>query len=248
MGAAPGVTQLRSETKYLVDPDEGERIRCAIEAHTPPRMFDGRGPEWEIATVYCDLADRRLLRAAHANPDRNTKIRIRTYRPHDGRGAFDVRRCYVEVKVKNRTLSRKQRFGCDPAEVPALCGGAVPAGLDGESRKVCDDLFTLCGGEPIDPVLIARYRRVAYPAEAAPFRTSIDRGLRISRAAGALDASWWREMPDGDVLHDELRMVVEVKAVGPLPAWLRDAIGPLSPAAFSKVQVGIAKLMDGASG
>src|SRR5688500_16468954 len=95
----------RTELKYLLPPEQTREIRALLTAE-PPDGFRRIGG-W-VTTVYFDLPDRRLVRAALEQPEENLKLRLREY--FDDEGAPCSRFVWFEIKERQGSASRKSRF------------------------------------------------------------------------------------------------------------------------------------------
>src|SRR6185436_2188096 len=95
----------RIELKYLLPAAKTRELRAVLTAE-PGQHFRRIGG-W-VTTVYFDLPDRRLARAAMERPEENLKLRLREY--FDDEGAPCSPFVWIEIKERQGSSSRKSRF------------------------------------------------------------------------------------------------------------------------------------------
>lgn len=138
----------RVETKFRVSTSDADALIAALPEE--PRAA------W-VRTVYLDLPDGRLTRAARRDPRTAVKLRIREY---DGGDVL-----WVELKEREGDWSRKRRLPLERERLPELLDGTL-------------DVALIAG--PLVPVGEVRYHRTSVERGA---RLTIDRGISF-RAGG----------------------------------------------------------------
>jgi hypothetical protein len=231
----------RTELKYLLPPDQTREIRARLTAE-PPDGFRRIGG-W-VTTVYFDLPDRRLVRAALEQPEENLKLRLREY--FDDEGAPCSRFVWFEIKERQGSSSRKSRFRlhkrmvdrflrgeCDLASILTCQGSASDVSGVCETVQRIHDL----AGDSWVPFGAVRYRRCSIEGGSPAGRLTLDD--RISYHLGPLALYESHESLDrrslGPVAGEEASGVMETKhAGGSLPEWCRRIVGAHGAAEYSK--------------
>ena len=123
---------------------------------------------------------------------------------------------WFEVKRRQGIKVEKRRQSIKPGDLPKV--------LDGIRRGPV--LQKLIGHAPLMPLVAVRYRRTAF--EWPGLRLTVDRDLVFH---AVLAGKPWKI---GRSIGRKEGYVVEVKIDGPVPQWLRPALGGKSPQRFSK--------------
>jgi len=110
----------RIELKYLLPAAKTRELRAVLTAEPGPHFRRIGG--W-VTTVYFDLPDRRLARAAMERPEENLKLRLREY--FDDEGAPCCPFVWIEIKERQGSSSRKSRFRLHKRLVAPFLRGAA---------------------------------------------------------------------------------------------------------------------------
>jgi hypothetical protein len=242
------VTLDRDELKYLIP---GARLGAfvrALRAELAPHRYTGQGanllPEAQhfTTTVYFDTPSRALLRAARVEPERNVKLRARTY--YDVHSSLAelatdpaqiVRHqpwVFLELKRRAGTRTSKHRLRLARAELEAFfaAGSAEPAaaapGASDATEREAIRTFCAALGEPLVPSCAVNYRRVALEDAAGALRVTLD--LELAFYAPPPDL-WTRTAPFsrenlGPPCAAAPACLLEVKLREAPPAWLTRAL------------------------
>ncbi len=204
-----GTTARRIERKYPLSEERLAEVIDAVGNLLPIYRHDGGGDWSSLRTVYLDTADRRCFREyLEALPVRK-KIRIRRY----GREGQFEQVCWVELKVKDRSVSRKRRFRVMPNHMAALLRGET---IDDHVRDLNDEpgfsiyrtIRGLIRDQDLRPAVRVDYERMSFQdPENADVRMTIDRALRFRSSACGLA---------GELSG----MVLELKYNGECPLWM----------------------------
>lgn len=216
-------TQDRREFKFLLPAAEGEAFRHYISTMIPvDRGAEGGYP---VISEYFDTTDRHSYWQKIWGSKNRRRVRARVYGRPDGKippAAF------IEIKHKSDDVGVKRRAGLPIDELPILSCGEIPPSLlaPGRSRAdqhVVEELRDLVVREGARPVVQVRYDRMAYDAgKHGTIRVTFDTGLRCRFDLKPL-APDDKDFPL-PVVNREVA-VVEVKTIGPVPIWLREATG-----------------------
>jgi len=241
------ITAERVETKYLVAKSELPQLSRVITTELQPHRFRGeaanRLPDAQhfVTTIYFDTEGLSYFRAARADKQSNVKIRAKEY--------YDLHPSLAELATEPEQILRyqpwlwfelKRRTGQSTSKrrfrFPKLAAATLfdeqraPESLPeaGSERADAEALIAhvRAQAEPIAPSAIVNYRRLSFQNQDSTLRVTIDLGLAfypvpadLFRRARPLSKS---EL--GKPAGVEARAVVEVKRLGPVPAWLEEAL------------------------
>ncbi len=230
-GAVGGLDRHRHERKLAMDPGAADAIESALS----DRFNVAACAEFRVCTLYLELPDGRLGRAALLAPGDCLKVRIREYDPDWGRPARP--RCVVELKQQRDELSHKQRFWLPRAALWPLFRGPLsqllPFGPPGLSARAA--LRAVGGAEHLRPLVAVCYRRKVLQM-ASELRITFDRELTFHRAADSVLLGPASLQPAllGAPYARETRTVVELKSrSAAIPEWAGALAGARADA-FSK--------------
>lgn len=230
-------SQDRQEYKFILPTGEAEAFREFISQHIPvDRGAEGGYP---ILSEYFDTADRHSYWQKIWGSANRRRVRSRVYGRPDGNippAAF------IEVKHKLDGLGVKRRAAVPISALPELSAGRIPQDLLRPDRSKADrhvtseihDLVVVGGARPVVQV---RYDRMAYDSgRDGTIRVTFDTGLRCRFDLRPLQ-------PDDQdfplpLFREELS-VVEIKTIGPVPIWLRQATGTFNLHAKSMSKYGM---------
>ncbi len=216
-------TQDRREFKFLLPAAEGEAFRGFISGRIPvDRGAEGGYP---VISEYYDTADRHSYWQKIWGSGNRRRVRARVYGRPDG---LIPPAGFIEIKHKLDGVGVKRRAALPILSLSELSGGRIPADLlrpnrSRADRRVVAELRDLVVDGGARPVVQVRYDRMAYDSgKDGTIRVTFDTGLRCRFDLRPLE-------PDDKnfplpVVQDEIA-VVEVKTIGPVPIWLRDAAG-----------------------
>jgi len=258
------MTADRAETKHLVAPKLAKALIAELARKLPAHNFRGPGasilPDGQqyATTIYFDTEARDLHREA-VHSSTNLKLRAREYyslHPSLTDLATDPRQLvrytpllWLEIKHKDGVRTQKRRFGIPKRDVAGFFETfAVSAEMlellrpeHGEAAaSVLTEVASICGryASPLRADCVVNYRRNAFQDEAGSLRVTLDRGVQFFTPPADLftrDFALQRETL-GEQAGQLASAVMEIKARGPLPAWLRRLVDDhgLEPQRFSK--------------
>jgi hypothetical protein len=232
----------RIELKYLLPAAQTRELRTLITAQPADPALRRIGG-W-VTTVYFDLPDRRLARAALERPEENLKLRMREY--FDDEGASCSRFVWFEIKERQGAASRKSRFRLHKRLVGRFLRGEVDIatiltcqGEDADLTGVCATVQRIheLAGESWTPFGAVRYRRCSLEGGTPAGRLTLDDRISyhlgpipLYEAGGELDRGTL-----GPAVGEESSGVLEVKHGGDaLPEWCRRLAGGREPVEYSK--------------
>jgi hypothetical protein len=178
-----------------------------------------------VISEYYDTPDRHSYWQKTWGCGNRRRVRARVYGRPDG---LIPPAGFIEIKHKLDGVGVKRRAALPIEALPELAAGRIPADLlkPGRSRAdrhVVAELRDLVVEGGARPVVQVRYDRMAYDSgRNGTIRVTFDTGLRCRFDLKPL-APDDRDFPL-PVVADEIA-VVEVKTVGPVPIWLREAAG-----------------------
>ena len=216
-------TQDRREFKFLLPAEEGECFRAFIATQIPvDRGAEGGYP---VISEYFDTGDRHSYWQKIWGSKNRRRVRTRVYGRPDG---LIPPAAFIEIKHKSYDVGVKRRAAVPLDELPELSAGRIPPSLLDPSRSRADqrvvaELEDLVVREGARPVVQVRYDRMAYDSgKDGTIRVTFDTGLRCRFDLKPLKP----DDPDFPLpVVDREIAVVEIKTIGPVPVWLRDATG-----------------------
>lgn len=214
-------TQDRREFKFLLPAADGEVFREFIATRIPvDRGAEGGYP---VISEYFDTPDRHSYWQKVWGAGNRRRVRARVYGRPDG---LIPPAGFIEIKHKLDGVGVKRRAALPIESLPELSAGKIPADLLKPSRSradrhVVEELRDLVVTNGARPVVQVRYDRMAYDSgRDGTIRVTFDTGLRCRFDLVPLkpdDKNFPLPVVDRDIA------VVEVKTIGPVPIWLRDA-------------------------
>jgi hypothetical protein len=230
----------RIELKYLL-PDAKTRELRAVLTAKPEQGFRRIGG-W-VTTVYFDLPDRRLSRAAMERPEENLKLRLREYFDDDGAPCSPF--VWIEIKERQGSSSKKSRFRLHKRLVGAFVRGEADLASILSCQTSASDPSGVCetvqrihdlAGDTWTPFGAVRYRRCSIEGGTPAGRLTLDD--RITYHLGPIALYETRPALDrraiGPAVGEEPSGVLEVKHGGDDPEWCRRLVGHRDPAEYSK--------------
>ena len=186
------------------------------------------GDCYEIRSLYFDDLWDRCLEENEAGVDKREKYRIRIYDPRS-----DV--IHLEIKEKNRGLTKKRTCDLSREECLAIMEGELPLNIDGRAPLNSLQLQMRCNR--MEPKVIIAYERTAFVHPSGNVRITFDRNIMASRCREEFledrVSGMTPVLPAG--MH-----VLEVKYDEFLPDTIAQQleIGKLRKTAFSKYYLG----------
>lgn len=130
------------------------------------------GDCYEIRSLYFDDAWDRCMDENEAGVDQREKYRIRIYDPRS-----DV--IHLEIKEKNRGLTKKRACDLSREECIAIMEGELPLTLDSRAPLNCLKMQMRCSR--MEPKVIIAYERTAFVHPSGNVRITFDRNIMASR-------------------------------------------------------------------
>ncbi|MES2658883.1 MAG: polyphosphate polymerase domain-containing protein [Verrucomicrobiota bacterium] len=216
-------TQDRREFKFLLPAEEGERFRDFVSGRIP--VDRGAEDGYPVISEYYDTSDRHSYWQKIWGAGNRRRVRARVYGRPDGPippAAF------IEIKHKMDDDGVKRRAALPIQSLYELSAGKIPQALldshrSKADRHVVEELRDLVVDGGARPVVQVRYDRMAYDSgPEGTIRVTFDTGLRCRFDLKPL-------VPDDKdfplpVVEQDIA-VVEVKVIGAVPTWLREATG-----------------------
>jgi len=227
----------RSEKKYLPGSSRYHLTLEAVKKFAPVYMFHKDRPVTNVRTTYLDNDSFDTYYAWLNREPVRYKVRHRQY-GYDGKFSDEV---WMELKVRNYSISQKKRFRIKQQHLEAfLSGGDVLKEVIKANKKVADivETYTRIQGyivsNRLKPVLTIEYNRVSFqPSEDSDVRITLDRDITM------------RNLLTGRVANDS-HVVLETKVSGPrTPLWLNDLmdeLGTTRDVRFSKFALAMQRL------
>lgn len=214
--------QDRREFKFMLPYEQGEKFRAFISDIMPV----DRGAEngYPVLSEYYDSYDRHSYWQKKWGVGNRRRVRARVYGRNDG---TIPPAGFIEIKHKLDGDGVKRRVQCPIQELPLLAQGVIPPSLLQQKSTAANRLLTeledlLIKGNA-KPVVQLRYDRMAYDSgPEGTIRVTIDHNLRCRFGIKPLIADD-QDFPHR-VIEDEVTLI-EIKTIGNVPTWLRNATG-----------------------
>lgn len=218
---AMDATQDRREFKFLLPAEEGENFRHFIAGQIPV----DRGAEngYPVISEYYDTKDRHSYWQKIWGAGNRRRVRARVYGRPDG---LIPPAAFIEIKHKLDSDGVKRRASLPLDSLRELSSGNIPAPLleahrSKADRRVVAELEDLIVRGGARPVVQVRYDRMAYDSgPEGTIRVTFDTKLCCRFDLKPLEPDC-RNFPLPVV--DREIAVVEVKTIGSVPIWLREA-------------------------
>ena len=221
----------RIEEKYLLNTEQYNRLRNALQNHIVPDDY----PESTICNIYYDTPDYQLIRHSMEKPLYKEKFRVRSYGIPTKTGFV-----FMEIKKKFDGIVYKRRVLSDIGEtMEYLQGGEKPEVDDPQILQEIQwfkQIYTLV------PKLFLAYDRLAFrDTEDPELRLTFDRNIRFRTENLDLTCGDY-----GVKLLPEDQILMEVKIPGAAPVWLSQVLSSLNiyPISFSKYGKCYQKMME----
>ena len=215
--------QDRREFKFLLPSGKGEIFREFIATQLPTDR--GATSGYPVISEYFDTPDRHSYWQKIWGCRNRRRVRTRVYGRTDG---LIPPAGFIEIKHKSDRVGVKRRAELPIESLTELSEGRIPECLlhpdrPPADRHVVNELRDLVINDGARPVVQVRYDRMAYDSgPEGTIRITFDTGLRCRFDLQPLKPD------DKDfplpVLEEET-CVVEIKTIGPVPIWLREATG-----------------------
>ena len=165
------IIDYRVENKYLVT-DADLLLLCGRLKTVMSQDIHQEGDCYDIRSLYFDDAWDRCMDENEAGVDQREKYRIRIYDPRE-----DV--IHLEIKEKNRGLTKKRACDLSRDEYVAIMEGSLPLNLDG--RAPLNTLQLQMRYSRMEPKVIIAYERTAFVHPSGNVRITFDRNIMASR-------------------------------------------------------------------
>ncbi len=205
----------------MLPAEEGERFRHYIAGMIP--VDRGAEDGYPVISEYFDTVDRHSYWQKIYGSKNRRRVRARVYGRADG---LVPPAAFIEIKHKLGSDGVKRRAALAIECLRELSSGNIPESLLEQHRSKADrhvvaELNDLVVNRGARPVVQVRYDRMAYDSGPhGTIRVTFDTGLRCRFDMKPL-------VPDDQdcplAVVDEEIAVVEVKTIGAVPLWLREA-------------------------
>ena len=224
----------RSENKFIVLENTFDEILKELEKHIPIHSFRTEYPLTLIETTYLEDSDFTTFKEYLSRRKFRFKIRFRCY-GHNGK--LDENDFWVELKIKQRSISYKKRFKLTKdLFIPFISGeniyekvSKINEGVKGFKKiyKLTKELIKL---NNLKPALITSYERAAFQSKNKSIRITVDRNI--------VHKSY-----QNPSIYKKLKAIVlESKISGKIPKWYKaeeSKLALLPQKRFSKYTTGI---------
>lgn len=195
----------RYELKYLLSPEQKERIMQAMSDYMEPDDY-GRTI---IRNIYFDTDNYRLARHSIEQPVYKEKLRLRSYQKA---GADDI--VFAELKKKYHSVVYKRRLALTQAQAMYCFLHNEPLPVHTQIAEEIEYFRHFY--QPLYPVVFLSYEREAfYLRNGEDFRVTFDEKVRYRQEDISLGAEVY-----GTELLKEGKILMELKTSGGMPLWM----------------------------
>ena len=214
------VVMKRYELKYILTKEQADFLVGAIKDH----MHIDKYGLTQVASLYYDTCDSRLIRNSLEKPEFKEKIRLRSY----GLANTD-QEVYLELKRKAYGVVYKRRVSTKINDVNDFFAYKSEINAHAQIAKEITYFRNFYGS--LIPKCLIIYDRVAYETEGSSLRLTLDYNPRYRLDNLRLDYSM-----EGIPLLDDNKAILEIKAQDMIPLWLSHILdqGKIYKQSFSK--------------
>ena len=221
----------RFELKYLINLQQAERLKSALQAYVVPDEHGHNNGRYTLSSLYYDSPDLRCYRENDDGLKFRRKLRIRRY--ETDKVFADESPVFLEIKRRYDRVTQKRRTVLPYHEALRLCNDRqLPDNGPGD-KAVVEEVYVFLWQYNLRPASIVRYDRQAFVG------TEYDRGLRVTfDTALSFQAHQLHlhEQSSGLPMLPASSVVMEIKVNERIPLWLTDMI-----AAHNLQRVGVSK-------
>ena len=212
----------RIEKKFWMSAEQYRELEKVLMEHMEVDKYG----QSTIRNLYCDTDDYALIRRSIERPKFKEKLRIRSYK-----GFESDAKVFVEIKRKVTGVGYKRRIEIPFEKAKQLLDGKE---IDCENQQIEKELHEFIRRYHPKPKVYLTYDRVAMTCKDDPaLRITIDRNIRykVCNQDGTFD------LDTDQVMDDNSRVLMEIKAPGCIPLWLTSAMSRLKiyHTQFSKI-------------
>ena len=209
----------RTELKYIISSEQKKELLTRLAGHLLPDFY----PHSDIASLYLDSDDFRLIRNANGSKDYKEKLRIRCY--GDVNNDSPV---FMELKKKYKGTTYKRRIDLTYGQMrDYLLFERKP-----DNSQITNEIDYLINSALLKPKALIRYQRDSFQSmEDENLRITFDYQLRYSTSNLSLN----NRQPEGTLLDDD-HCIMEIKSLAAMPLWLSETLNEMKiyPGSYSK--------------
>ena len=216
----PVMIMKRRELKFIIDPEQEEHLKRSLEGRMTPDDFGMT----DVASLYYDTPDHRLIVTSMEKPPFKEKIRLRSY----GR-ATDTSPVFLELKRKCESVVYKRRVQTTIPQAERFFAGSCDICAEGQINREITYFRDFYGD--LAPACLIMCGRIAYRDTASDLRVTIDKGLRYRTEDLDLRAPL-----EGEPVLAPGHSILEIKVQQAMPLWLSRVLseGEIYKQSFSK--------------
>lgn len=224
----------RYELKYLLDKNEKEKIKKAMEEYM---KLDNYG-RTTIRNIYFDTDNFRLVRRSLERPTYKEKLKIRSYKQTDPTDPV-----FVELKKKYLSVVYKRRLAVPEMQAMEsfLAGKKLPV-----HSQIGNEIDYFRGYyKGLQPKVFLTYEREAYYSlDGSDFRVTFDENILYREKDLSLCSRVY-----GTPILDDGKTLMEIKTSGGIPLWMSHVLtdNRIFKTSFSKYGLAYQNIVQGGS-
>ena len=195
----------RYELKYLLTPEQKEKVLAAMQPHMKLDKYD----RTTIRNLYYDTDTYLLIRRSIEKPAYKEKLRIRSY----SRASSDST-VFVELKKKYKHVVYKRRISLPYTDAAAWLSKERHPDKHTQIANEIDYFMELYG--TLHPTVFLSFEREAYYCkDGCDFRVTFDDNILCRQDDLSLESEVY-----GTPILPEGKVLMEIKCSGGIPLWM----------------------------
>lgn len=206
----------RYESKFLIDSETYKKIESKLLQYMDLDEYNNTHDFYTISNIYFDTKENHLIRTSLSKPKYKEKLRLRAY----GVPESDEK-VFLEIKKKVCGIVNKRRTKLKLKEAYDFVGtGIKPELKKYMNKQVLNEIEYILKIYDLEPKLYLAYDRKAFFGKTnRDLRITFDTNIRTRRYDLKLENG-----DHGDLLLEEDKWLMEVKAANTLPLWLTNLL------------------------
>lgn len=206
----------RYESKFLIDSETYKKIESKLLQYMDLDEYNKTHDFYTISNIYFDTKENHLIRTSLSKPKYKEKLRLRAY----GVPGSDEK-VFLEIKKKVCGIVNKRRTKLKLKEAYDFVGtGIKPELKEYMNKQVLNEIEYILQIYDLEPKLYLAYDRKAFFGKTnGDLRITFDTNIRTRRYDLKLENG-----DHGDLLLEEDKWLMEVKAANTLPLWLTNLL------------------------
>ncbi len=219
----------RYEIKFIITREQFEKLIPILKIYMESDKYCKDDNFYSIYNIYYDTPDNYFIRHSLSKPGHKEKLRLRSYSANISKED----KVFLEIKKKTAGIVHKRRAEMTLEEAERFAAFGEKPKLDGYmANQVSHELEYFFKNNILTPSVFIGYSRMAFFGKNdKEFRITFDKDILARKENLSLEYP-----PEGEMLLDEGKYLMEVKISNAVPKWLATLLSDLGiyPSGFSK--------------